>query len=460
MKKGDIETILNTGIPCYEPVDCNIFDMSLKCSMFKPDSISAERSLFENGREVIKKVLDVQIIPQDSTLFSKLSLGSRYTDSLVRFDFNSLSKFKSMFYPLSPNMEFFTGAECISSVRSKLSSLDSYVDSMIFEPYTKALHSNLKNDFGVLYKNWKFNQNMTNYFSNINSYYRDLFSHRSEIVNSNTEGFADRYFDTLDARKTAIYICTRHMFIIDKLVQSGDFERANYYLFFITAYLRNKSNNHKEDVDNIDYAYIKGWYDNLLKNYPELNNEYIDRDFFKNKTKEENINIISSIAEIKKVVLNKEMLKSGYVDREEPTHTTNAKEVEPLTEEDLAYIEKEIMKRKMFYLNHSPIAIVTGNGDFKKYDAFVYENGMIVADRFHNIYSLDQLKSDAVYGFDVENFDRLSDSNKQQLIEMGIPRFYHSEHWQEKVDEYINKETNPVIRTLAKEKYSKGKNIK
>lgn len=120
----------------------------------------------------------------------------------------------------------------------------------------------------------------------------------------------------------------------------------------------------------------------------------------------------------------------------------------------LTEIDKELQKKraaerfmakKVFYGQTDPYFIVSGKNTFDGYIGFIYSNGMVILDKFYDSQSNHIVsQADAIYYMNVNDFHRLSNLSKTELIGLirvnqnnRLGRIVHKGNWQEKVESII-----------------------
>ena len=102
------------------------------------------------------------------------------------------------------------------------------------------------------------------------------------------------------------------------------------------------------------------------------------------------------------------------------------------------YIDK-----KEFYDSTDPFFRIVGKNTFEGYIGHIYTNGTVVLDKFFENQETGRVANgEAVYVMNINDFYRLSNLPKQQLIyNPSCKRIYHSGDWKERVKEKIERST-------------------
>lgn len=124
----------------------------------------------------------------------------------------------------------------------------------------------------------------------------------------------------------------------------------------------------------------------------------------------------------------------------------------PKTSSNLSEEEKQKRKQKLldlyidkkeFYDSTDPFFRIVGKNTFEGYIGHIYTNGTVVLDKFFENQETGRVANgEAIYVMNINDFYRLSNLPKQQLIyNPSCKRIYHSGDWKERVKEKIEKST-------------------
>lgn len=404
MKINNIENKLNIGIPCYNQTLLKVKSLTLNCHIkgLGNKAIDSEKELRMHSKNFIESELGVKDIPFSDGLYQYASTGANVFNSSTSFGFNITSKLSSLFY---------------KNLKEPICGLNiQNIDELSNERIKS------KNDIQL----------------------ENLYNIRKKLLEQKYRSLEEQYFHYLDENAVLKYVLEKQCKNILYLVNKNDLINAQKYLFLLSAY--------KEiygDLDlNIDNTTEKlSDFIKTMNSKYQLKDEYLLRDGFLNKTKEENQKIIDSIISKDDIILNGDLCESGKITKKRSSVIEHKKR-EEISLEDKKNIEREINDRRMFYLSNGPIGEIITNGTFNKYGAFVYSNGIIVADRLYSVNTLDSLKQNAIYKFTSLNFEELKNLTKQELVGNKV---YHTSTWKDRIGQYINQETDTEMEDKAKE---------
>ena len=143
-------------------------------------------------------------------------------------------------------------------------------------------------------------------------------------------------------------------------------------------------------------------------------------------------------------------IKPGSSDKEKKI---SSRTITPLTLEEEEMVITYINDKLYTFLRNNPKAKIDCDNRFSNYIAFVYENGMILADRLKGINRISEAQNDAIYVFDVANFESKIKLNKGQLVG-NTKRIFHIDGWKDVVDDIANMDTPLELQEKVK-KYIK-----
>ena len=205
----------------------------------------------------------------------------------------------------------------------------------------------------------------------------------------------------------------------------------------------------KDDPDFIlDYVslvedYLNSDYDKSVEIEVE-NNRKINIDVIKERLAEAKKKIAPEIA-----LVDWELVPAGkdYIVRGEPSyHRRKAL----LSEEELAFMREKGKIKTEFYDRSNPYAKAYSVLSPVSYVAYIYRNGEVLLD---TIYDDDNPKTaigNATYNIKAKDFDRISGLDKGELkLCPEARKINHSKHWEDRVNEIINRENNQSDREAA-----------
>lgn len=444
----EIEELLDTGIPAYDHIPLKVAQMTSHASKSISDSITAERKAFGEATDRLEKVIDCKKKYKLSNLLDTIVIGSNQDTSHTEITSDVLVKYRNIFAELA-SLDYTKGKHhVIATAESRLKDFDDRVRYVRNNSYSTAMHNGLKQDFNEIYYAREYGEDLRQYLNSVNRYYHACHDNLSEISEIETRDLIEEYVESLDVQKLAVMIVKRYLVFARIAIESNDIYSAQKYLFVVTSFMKNKLNrNLIKENNNLKISYKE-----LLKDYPILRELELSRSLFTSNTFEDNQKVIESLLTMDKSIISEFFIKQSKTDeKKEPGETRGPRR--KVTEEERQYIEDYISQRLYTYLVNEPIMQLEPSSKFKDYAAFVYPNGQIIADRIYKLNTMSEIKKDAAYVFDAENFDRLIKHGKQELIPI-VPRIIHHEGWEQEVAEYAKKETSnelkEAIKTLKK----------
>ena len=163
------------------------------------------------------------------------------------------------------------------------------------------------------------------------------------------------------------------------------------------------------------------------------------------KDKNDNMNVINSLINMNTIKTNDIFIRSGKTDKK-GTSSKNNRRIPTL--EELEAIKKYLDYKLYIYLKNKPIAEIVCDDSFSNYKAFLYQNGLIAADRFYKVNTASEMKKDAIYIFDALNFPKKIQLSKQELIG-NTPRIFHVNGWEDQIDEMCTSSTSDELVIAA-----------
>jgi len=368
---------LSLGVPCYESLTLSMFDLTLTCSNNKKKSIERERYI---RTETIKRIEDTtQTKSYNKNIDYLLSINYLTDDnSISYFGLNNRQKMLNVFDSLVPLNKKGSYKELLNTILYNRAVLRSKIDYINTTPYTSGFHQYLKNNYPKIYYGRLKNTDLREYLNNEIEYYNSLIKNLDNIFKLEVNDLFTYYVDSLDESKARLYIA--YNYLIECINTSSNNLQSN--IFYLTAYLEEYKNTNTKLIINssyIDYDYIKERYQYILTNNPTLKEIHYKRDFFLNHSKNDNINVIDTLLNMSIIKTNGFVINSeSYND---PKNKKYHKKRVP-TDEEIIKI-KEYLKQKWYqYLKNKPLALITCDNEFSNYKAFLYNNGMVLSDRF------------------------------------------------------------------------------
>lgn len=109
-------------------------------------------------------------------------------------------------------------------------------------------------------------------------------------------------------------------------------------------------------------------------------------------------------------------------------------------------------RKTAFYESTPYIAKAIGLRRYRGYIAYIYENGEVILDREYDKDYPKQIKDNAIYNLQIEDFETLTKLDKQVLRMISkVGRIYHRNNWEDKVKKIIDRP--PTEEEKEKTKY-------
>lgn len=442
MKNNDLLEVLNIGIPCYLPIDIKLQKLTSMCSDNMRDSINEELKIYGEAKRRIEDITDIHVNENFSNPLMYLSFNCNEEDSKSNIYTDNRIIINNLFYDL---VKTPSGCEINKEeLKEKLNYLYDKVKYIFCHPYTTKFHNDLKENLNRLYYNRTYGDDLRYFLKNSYKYYTSFINLETKQQIIDTEDLIEDYIKKLNPYKTADYVAHSYLLKAQELLKNQDLENVQNYLFFISSYLKNRKSSNESY-----YSHIKNEFQILLRQYDFLQNtSRWNRNLFINKDYDTNMIVINNILNIQKGKVNETILKPGS----QPITKTNQgikHEIHEPTLEELKEIEENITNKLYFYYSLDPIEEINGKNALSNYKCFLYNNGIIIADRINNINTINQLKSDAIYVFDANNFESAIHLNKQELKKI-LSTHNHSKTWQDKVINHVNEATTDELKEQAK----------
>ena len=438
---------LNIGVPCYKEISVPLYDLTLEGSKRRVDSISEERK--------VRKRLSREIEAELST--KSLSKNKEYLDVI-----NFLSDQESLsYFTLGSKQEIVNlfGGLASANRDSDIKTINELIDERIahlieIRGYRGGL-STMSPAYEELVKNYSFllggkpfNITLEYYLDNQINYYLELKSFLEQNKDKiNYRELLNEYECSLDENKVALFLAREYLKNIVRDLKNNDYTFAQHYMFYLTSFFNDMSNRKtfiSYGKKKYSYESLLAVYKRILKEYPSLKELDLDRSLFISSDYKTNRELIDTFIKMKEISISESFVKEGTVAAAKTSSST--KKVRTVSEKEKQAKEEEKEKVKYYldlrlyeYLRRNPLARLSCENYFNNYVAFVYENGLVPADRLKNVNTASQVNSDAAYLFNIDNFDEKIKLSKQELIS-NTERIIHRDGWESKLDARINKD--------------------
>lgn len=432
-----MDDILNIGIPCYDEVKLPISEMTLSCSDNKVNSISCERELRRNTQELINYVCSNNFFPRKEYL----PMISYYSDdrSISHIDLSKRQRLINIFDDFIDEDTSDSEDKIKDDVNKKLFEISAALYYK-YEILVKKVEHILKT---------KPNYNLRSYLSDLHSYGDNMLNKSGIIDKIDFAPYFKPYLDSLNPDKLALYIAINSLDNAKECLNNGDLDKAQRYLFYVSAYLDGDFN--KNVVLGLRRGYVKR--ENLKRDFYDLLNSSnlkdinYDRDLFYGKNIEENKIVIDRLLNVKKIKSDEFFIKKG---KGEPNNN-DPRDKRFITEEERKASNRFQQERELFYYSKNPVAVIDCVNKFANYKGFLFDNGKIIADRVLNMNSIGETKKDAAYIFDASNFEELIKFDKPTLKRILPDRpIVHSEYWKDRVDTVVKEDTSSELKEKGK----------
>lgn len=446
----EINEVTNIGIPCYEALSLPLQDMTLSCSRNVSEGIKAEREIRQEANKRVSGVVGIRSMDKYQDVLSTINVFAN-NDSVSVFDLDEKQRLINCFRQLVELERTVSSAELKKSIKQYRDELVSLIRYIIANPYTTEFHNKLKQDFPHLYYGRHRGTDLRKYLRNEGFYYTYLMSAGSGIERVDYSDLFDFYSDKLEAEKLAMFLAYNYINDAWKSVNGYNFELAQDYLFYVAAYLNSDFSKRLSISINgskVDYSYIKKKYCDILSVLKDVRGINLNRDVFVNKNIDDNKLIINNLLNMEQLKIDESFIKRGHSFTNDGTSGIIRSD-STVTADDLKKIKEVLDNRLYTYLKNNPIAQISCDKSFSDYYAFLYENGLITADRFKNVHSLNQLNEAAIYLFDAFNFEDRIKLTKQELKRYKI-RKYHTLGWEDRITDIINQETDASLQEEGK----------
>lgn len=281
------------------------------------------------------------------------------------------------------------------------------------------------------------------------------------------------FLDKEDMSRFELYVAHQHLQYAES-VAPGSKQR---YLFYVSNYLLELGDEVDSDLEIVVDEFkstipgipskagyvvtpksLKERYKQLLINYPELKTVTLSSYDFSTMSPNEVEEFMNDY--LKDLSANWEMIPDGKTLDEAFTNSISRKTREMSEEEKIRYREhltELYLEKKTFHESSDPVCTLRGLNTFDGYVAYVHSNGKIVLEKYFENANTGRVSTgDAIYIMDSDDFHRLSQLSKRELIESGqCKRVIHRGNWQSRVMDEIksdgsNKSTGVDYKELVK----------
>lgn len=469
MQKEEIKNTLGVGVPVYRPVPLKTAALTSSCALNKKNSYDALNAIKDNMTNKIEEVTGKKTSKSTSHPFTKIAFENTLEDSSASFTFGEERKIMNIFDEvIEKGVKNYGMSE--EEYKQAIYKASLYQFARMYNPdekekfiseYAKLVRKLGHKADGMKKSPERYGTNITDYFVNQAEYYKGAMDGLDTILSYDTDKEFTDYLDTLDVEKTLIFMAYTYLFYMDCFLKHGDKKLATELSFFVDGFIKNRDNRKLHmfiNGKNVSYDGIKKVYDEMVEKY-DLTKIRLTHSLFKGKSFEENIDIINSLLNVKTVFSNEILVKPDSEGNIEKTTTRgNARIIKPLTEEESELVAEFVAKRYYVYLKHNPILQVECKNRLSNYIAFLYENGMMPADRINNLTRLHQRQDDRAFVFDVTNFDDLVGLKKSELrLHPKVKPMNHTDSFERRMDKVITQETSEELHKAASEYVLKRK---
>ena len=459
-----LKELTNIGVPIYTPLRLWIQDMTLTCSDHKGKTISLEREVREEVKNRVDKVVgkESQNIKRD--FLTDISFYAN-NNSTSEFNVSNRERIVDIFQNLIDytKLEGQNEEEVLMNLRKWKKIYSYYVEYIQSNPFTTEIHNDLKRDYNRLYYGREKGKDLRSYLIHELSYYDKVEYKLDEIQKIDFTDLLTDYTDDLNPEKVAMYLAGYYMDEAFLGVKENDRIKAQESLLYISAFLRSGIDKRlilpMNGRGETSYNSIKDQFDFIRDTFDlDLYDIYYKRKNFEGKDLEENKKAVNSLISMKRLKTDESFIKPG--EKKETKNKTGRKRIiTETTEEERRQIKEYLDYKELQYLKHGPIAQIDCDHEFSNYKAFLYENGIMPADRLKNVNTITEMKADSIYFFDAETFDDDITKTKTELRESSkIKPLNHSGTWEERLDKIIEMDTSDKLKEAAKQMVKK-KNI-
>lgn len=451
-----LKELTNIGVPVYNPIELYVRSITQACSDDRNRTTKLERDIRKETIDRVEKAVgkESKVASRDYLGYINFFANDKSTSV---FDIDEKQRIINVTENLidKEKLEGRTTEEVLEKWREEKEEFHRLLEYINYHPYTKEFHKYMRENYMKFYAGTDVRYDLRGYMRSEYSFNDEFEKKLDEVFEIDFSDLLDDYTNDLNPEKVALYLANSYIQEIYKCIIINDTSRMQECLFYLTALIRNKIDrsikiyvNRKE----VSYDSIKQAYEELLIKFPDLRRLNYKRSFFENKDKEDNLKVINSLLNIKKVYVPESFVKKGQDPDIKIKDGTHRRRNTPPTEEEKQEIQDYLDYKEYIFLKNNPIVQMECPNKFSNYKAFLYENGMMPADRFYNVNTIEQMKADSIYVFDALTYEDMMKFDKPTLRKISkIKPLNHSGDWEGRVKAISTMETTPEMREKAKE---------
>lgn len=458
----EINEGLNVGIPIYRSVPLVTSNVNLYCSNRISNTTEAHFALNKKYSDKIKELIGVENRKQSMNITTKLDVLTNAVDSKAFLGLNDIRKIRNLLEELVEKELPNSSLEKLKEERNFAHFKDQFgsvIDPLsieeLMEKYKKLLNI-FNNRTGYLELEGKF-ETVIDYYKNQSKYLSGIYQNIDTIIKIDSTKELNDYLNTLDIERTIFYIALKYLNYMEYFLERGERALAIELSFLVDGFLKNHNNK------NIKIKIIGGWlgYDDIKIKYYTLRKQYklptieFSRRLFSLKTYDENKDIINNIINLENIKTRKEIIGDELFNFPKMTNSSNVNRPRHImTELEEIKLDNYIENKHYVYFKNNPIAKIDGTGNLNKYSVYVYENGLMPADRFKYT-NITQIDSDRAYVFNVDNFEEYIGSSKTELRLSGeVKAMNHTETFNDRIGKLLSlpstDESKEKVKTIVK----------
>ena len=442
-----MSNIINMGIPVYSSLVLPIYDMTLLCSDNKVKSIDVERDIRYEAQYRVSKITGTFSCCRSTNFLQHINFyANRDANSVL--DVDSKQRIINMFEYLVDLNRKDSIDSLLSSINDSVKELSDIVHFVNNNPYSTSMHDDLKDRIPSIYYGKSNKADLRYYLNSELKHYSSIYNDIDKVLDIDYSDMFGNYLDSLNIDKVKFYLAYYYLESLIRATVLNDFNLAQECCFYLSSYFTGRENNLSILINNkiVTYKSLKDEFIFILNKYPNLKRLVYDRNFFLNHSKEDNLNVIDSLLKMKTVRTDEFFVKGG---KDSTKKGSNKGEPTELTDEEERLV-KEYMDHKLYtYLKNKPIAQIVCDNHFANYIGYLFDNGMITADRMLRVNRLSEIKKDAIYVFDANNFEYKILLDKFRLRREGTRYILHNPGWEDEVGEVANLGTSDSLHEEA-----------
>ena len=446
-----LKELTNIGVPVYNPIELSVASMTISCGDDIPKTIGKEREIRQEVINRVEKLTDHVSTNYKRDYLANINFYANDNSTSV-FDLTNQQKVINIFGNLveRENLLGDSLSDTLNKLRNSRIDLAKKIDFIVNNTYTKQMYSDLRVNHPMLYGG-KGYDDLREYLLHEDNFFTLLEDKLDDIYIIDNSDLLDDYVDLLIPEKVALLLSYTYLNDIYLCIKSNETSKMQEKLFYVTAFLKNKIDRDITISVNgipVNYDYIKNIYNDLLTKYSFLHEIKMKRSLFEGKDLEINKQVIDRLINMDRIKVKGMFLRPGQKNiAEDSKLKTRQKRI--LVSQDV--VDEYLEERYYEYLRHNPIAQITCTSEFSNYVGFLYENGIIPADRLLNV-TPSNLNQDAIYIFDSVNFDKQIKMDKQTLRKTSVIKpLNHSGQWEERLESIIYQPTCDKMKEKAKE---------